>query len=285
MKVFLLFKLFLSMVVAFPDGTAPLVNSQDDIAPLVISPEDFAPRNPLRFISPVVTFPEKCAPYWIKDGFCDNVNNNAECNWDGGDCCNNPATNWDYFCSPDCECLDPSVNPTTTTTSKTTTIPARCYLWNGKLWTGIEPANPVNSVCGRNLCLPCDIWITIANIKDKEFYIGKNKNNFDEAVQICGNEGGKLFEPRDPSITEIVTNYMHALTESFWLGIHDKAIDKKFVYASDDSPIEWNNWQKGQPNNYGGQQECAVVRISWIDSRWDDRQCNDKRSFICIRDH
>merc|ERR1711874_239863 len=128
-------KLFLSMVVAFPDG---------------IVPEDFAPRNleHERFVSHVLTPPEKCTPHWMDY------------------CCNNPAT---------------------------TTIPSTCYLWNGALWSGIEPANPVNSVCGRNLCFPCDIWITIANIKDKEFYIGKDKNNFDEAVQICANEGGKLF--------------------------------------------------------------------------------------------
>ena len=24
---------------------------------------------------------------WIGDGFCDDVNNNDQCNWDGGDCC------------------------------------------------------------------------------------------------------------------------------------------------------------------------------------------------------
>ncbi len=55
-----------------------------------------------------------CYPHWIGDGWCDEVCNNAACNWDGGDCdcspgcyphwigdgwcdsvCNNEACNWD----------------------------------------------------------------------------------------------------------------------------------------------------------------------------------------------
>ena len=77
-----------------------------------------------------------------------------------------------------------------------------------------------------------DIWITIAGVTDKEFYFSKISSNFDEAVQICGNEGGKIFEPRDASITESVTIYMQREgIESFWLGIHDKAIENTFVYT------------------------------------------------------
>ncbi len=32
------------------------------------------------------------------DGYCDDVNNNAACGYDGGDCCNTKNTNWNYFC-------------------------------------------------------------------------------------------------------------------------------------------------------------------------------------------
>merc|ERR1711907_409152 len=28
-----------------------------------------------------------CHQGWIMDGWCDDVNNNAACQWDGGDCC------------------------------------------------------------------------------------------------------------------------------------------------------------------------------------------------------
>ena len=41
---------------------------------------------------------------WIGDGYCDDQNNNEECQWDGDDCCN--GGNEDY-CDV-CGCLDPN---------------------------------------------------------------------------------------------------------------------------------------------------------------------------------
>ena len=71
--------------------------------------------------------------------------------------------------------------------------------------------------------------------------------------------------------------------DNFWIGIHDKVNEGHFVYASDKSPIEWNKWSKGQPNSYGGDQDCVIVRYD-DDFYWDDRQCDDLRSFACVRD-
>ena len=45
------------------------------------------------------------------DGFCDDINNNELCNWDGGDCCGNNSPGWDTYCN-ECECLDPSYDST-----------------------------------------------------------------------------------------------------------------------------------------------------------------------------
>merc|ERR1712203_900850 len=54
------------------------------------------------------------SPQWAEDQWCDDENNNADCNWDGGACCNNSFGGWDTYCS-DCQCLDPNVEATTTT--------------------------------------------------------------------------------------------------------------------------------------------------------------------------
>ena len=47
------------------------------------------------------------SPHWATDQWCDDENNNADCNWDGGACCNNDFSGWDTYCSA-CECLDPN---------------------------------------------------------------------------------------------------------------------------------------------------------------------------------
>merc|ERR1719491_801115 len=46
------------------------------------------------------------SPSWANDQWCDDENNNADCNWDGGACCFNEAQGWNDYCT-DCECLDP----------------------------------------------------------------------------------------------------------------------------------------------------------------------------------
>ena len=39
------------------------------------------------------------SPQWATDQWCDDENNNADCNWDGGACCNNSFGGWDTYCS------------------------------------------------------------------------------------------------------------------------------------------------------------------------------------------
>ena len=46
-----------------------------------------------------------CAvPNWKGDSYCDDDNNTAACDWDGGDCCGGNT----QYCS-ECKCLDPNV--------------------------------------------------------------------------------------------------------------------------------------------------------------------------------
>ena len=51
------------------------------------------------------TFSRCGSPNWIGDNFCDDENNNANCNYDGGDCC---MTNVNTTFCTQCKCLDPA---------------------------------------------------------------------------------------------------------------------------------------------------------------------------------
>ena len=59
-------------------------------------------RGHIRYTDPMAG----CAsPNWAADSWCDDENNNAECNnFDGGACCNNEHPTWNDYCT-DCECL------------------------------------------------------------------------------------------------------------------------------------------------------------------------------------
>jgi hypothetical protein len=54
---------------------------------------------------------ENCNSDWISDGYCDQSNNNSECNWDGGDCCCSTCINSDYDCGyVGYYCEDPNID-------------------------------------------------------------------------------------------------------------------------------------------------------------------------------
>lgn len=67
-------------------------------------------------------WPGYCVTSWKGDGECDDSNNNADCDWDNGDCCEPhwKVPGWDRYCS-DCQCLDPNWPSTTTTSPFSTT--------------------------------------------------------------------------------------------------------------------------------------------------------------------
>ena len=66
----------------------------------------------------VTTTGPGCNVGWTGDNYCDDINNNMECGYDGGDCCGCDV-NTDY-CT-ECQCLDPNGSGGGTTCSQTTT--------------------------------------------------------------------------------------------------------------------------------------------------------------------
>ena len=52
--------------------------------------------------------PEGCNTAWSADGYCDGINNNMDCNYDGGDCCG--CNVHVLYCGmlEDCNCVDPN---------------------------------------------------------------------------------------------------------------------------------------------------------------------------------
>ena len=46
-------------------------------------------------------------PKYKGDGLCDDPNNKADCDWDGGDCCSQYIPDWNKYCF-ECECFDPN---------------------------------------------------------------------------------------------------------------------------------------------------------------------------------
>jgi len=77
--------------------STPFLNGQSDSLDFQLTPSAMN-RGP------------KCgSSKYANDEYCDDDSNNADCDWDGGACCNNGVAEWDRFCT-ECECKEcPSI--------------------------------------------------------------------------------------------------------------------------------------------------------------------------------
>ena len=113
----------------------------------------------------------------------------------------------------------------------------------------------------------------------KDFYFNVGKDNFEGAQAYCINQGGKLFEPKKANVNKNITDLAKSRgINEFWIGIHEKfhSQEGSFVYASDDTPIIWDNCSSGNPDDYRGNQDC-VQRGHGPDDTWDDLSCDSLR--------
>ncbi len=58
---------------------------------------------------------------------------------------------------------------------------------------------------------------------------------------------------------------------STWLGATDNEIEGTFVWEHSGQPMSWTYWDKWQPDNVAGGQNCLSF---WSTDKWNDAECN-----------
>lgn len=66
---------------------------------------------------------------------------------------------------------------------------------------------------------------------------------------------------------------------SVWIGLNLK---NDSFYWTDNTKLNYSNWNDGEPNNYGGNNEdCVEMYVS--NGRWNDLPCNYEKAYACER--
>jgi hypothetical protein len=65
--------------------------------------------------------------------------------------------------------------------------------------------------------------------------------------------------------------------EDLWLGLNDIDKDGEFRWT-DDRPVSFTLWEKGEPNNVRNSEHCVAMRWGY---NWNDYQCSFKAKFVC----
>ena len=89
----------------------------------------------------------------------------------------------------------------------------------------------------------------------------------DDAQELCANNGAMLPEPRSRTDNE----FLKTLTSAHMvlLGMNDKKKEGTWVWDSDGTPVLYQPWEKGEPNNINNE-DCGSM---WPHGVWKDIGC------------
>ncbi|MEO6904397.1 MAG: PKD domain-containing protein [Bacteroidia bacterium] len=102
----------------------------------------------------------------------------------------------------------------------------------------------------------------------------------DEAQAFAQKYGANLISIQDAKENQCIVNDLnvHGFSGTIWIGLGrdltDPAPIKKFVWY-DKSPLIYTNWNAGEPNNYGGNENCVQIFANGL---WNDFPCSSGNS-------
>jgi len=104
-----------------------------------------------------------------------------------------------------------------------------------------------------------------------------------EARSRCDSLGYTLAVIDDATEDAFVFAHLARLGfDDAWIGLDDRDDEMTWVWV-DGSPIGYENWGEGEPNDGGSGSDCAVIMTPPASraSRWADRECDSRRPYIC----
>jgi hypothetical protein len=101
-----------------------------------------------------------------------------------------------------------------------------------------------------------------------------------DAVAFCAARGSTLARidsEAEAEAVHLVARRTHR--DKWWIGIDDRAVEGQFRTVSGEPPV-YTRWDRGEPNNAGCNQDCAVIDDE-EDPAWADTHCLEHHPFVC----
>nr|XP_022305689.1 macrophage mannose receptor 1-like [Crassostrea virginica] len=126
---------------------------------------------------------------------------------------------------------------------------------------------------------------------DKCFFFSRENETFADALKLCEMIGSQyrrvasLATIDDAGTQKFLANFMRSTGfRAFYFGATDIVHEGTWVWVSTGKVFTYTNWGPQQPNNRGGDENCAVLRDSAdqvFHMQWGDSPCTTKINYIC----
>jgi C-type mannose receptor len=113
------------------------------------------------------------------------------------------------------------------------------------------------------------------------YMICTTKVTWQDAMADCGLQGMKLVRIDDAQENSwLFTVYSPLSTGYAWMGANDIDAEGMWVWP-DGTPVVYENWMAGEPNDSGTSEDCGEVKINLGELVWNDVPCDRVLNYIC----
>jgi len=98
-----------------------------------------------------------------------------------------------------------------------------------------------------------------------------------DALASCQAWGGELVVIDSREEDAFLSEHLDV---SFWIGASDRMQEGRMLWNGG-TPLVFSNWAAGQPDDYGGREDCAVKTMPA--GSWNDLPCRNLNAFVCER--
>uniref|UniRef100_A0A8C6YLE7 Macrophage mannose receptor 1-like n=1 Tax=Nothoprocta perdicaria TaxID=30464 RepID=A0A8C6YLE7_NOTPE len=98
------------------------------------------------------------------------------------------------------------------------------------------------------------------------------------ARDFCRAIGGDLASIHSEEEQNLISNLKY-LYSSYWMGLNALDSERGFIW-SDGSPVNFEKWSNGEPNNYDGNEKCGVFN-GYNSMKWNDLFCEHMNAYVC----
>jgi len=109
----------------------------------------------------------------------------------------------------------------------------------------------------------------------EEFAYFKHDLDFHGAQKMCHEYGYNLAHPSNAAENSAMEKHTNARV---WIGLNDIKKEGKYEWVGLNKAPKWTHWNKGEPNDYKGKEDCTEMRNS---GKWNDMPCKTKMGFVC----
>ncbi|KAI4792936.1 hypothetical protein KUCAC02_033042 [Chaenocephalus aceratus] len=101
-----------------------------------------------------------------------------------------------------------------------------------------------------------------------------------DAELYCVSQGGNLVSihnTEEENFVKFLVLSVDSAEGETWIGLHDIAKEGRWMW-SDGSVATYSFWSRGQPNNYGRDEDCVVNNSR---EKWNDVRCSKTLPSVC----